>query len=115
MAFNDTPRQWIAGRPFSATGRLNRVGGRLVLRGDELSFRPLLGLGIPLKFKLSDISHVTATQNKPAKLMIHLRNGRSVIFMVVPTRGTFVWSDDTSARDEAVSVISALLNPGWAR
>ncbi len=105
--------EWMASLPFSSgtsvAGRLAWLGGALALTDEEVTFTPLLGLGRIRRFALADIERVTAYANKPPRLLIALKRGRAVVLMVVPSRTTTVWSQDTSARDEAAATINARL------
>ena len=109
MTDHVTKNEWYAGRPFTESGRLIRTGGILTIVAGRIVFKPLFGLGIRKKFDVKDVIAVQAIQNVPPKLQINLRDGSSAVFTVTVSRGTPVWSGDTTARDEAVSVISALI------
>jgi hypothetical protein len=104
--------EWIAGVPFRAKNArpwpLSKVGGTLTLTGDALAFRPLLGLGRTHRFDLTDITEATACGDRPPRLRVRTRDGRGSAYIVAPTRGTPVWSVDTSARDSALDAIN-----GW--
>jgi hypothetical protein len=105
--------EWVASLPFSSgtslAGRISMLGGTLALTDEEVTFTPLAGLGRIRRFALADIERVTAYANKPPRLRIAPKRGRAVVLMVFPSRTTTVWSQDTSARDEAIATINARL------
>lgn len=85
------------------------LGGTLALTEQDLTFTPLIGLGRIRRFALGDIECVTVHADKPPRLRIALKRGSAVVLMVAPSRTTTVWSQDTSARDEAIAAINARL------
>jgi hypothetical protein len=105
--------QWVASVPFSSgtsfAGRLALLGGTLALTDEDVTFTPVAGFGRVRRIALVDIESVTAHADTPPRLRITTRTGRRVVFMVVPSRTTTVWSADPSARDEAVARINARL------
>ncbi|WP_409186525.1 hypothetical protein F9C11_20740 [Amycolatopsis sp. VS8301801F10] len=109
MVTNDVKGEWYAGRPFTIRGRLVRTGGKLILDENSVRFMPLYGLGLRRRYGLEDIVAVEPVQNVPPKLQLRLRDGSSAVFAVFVERSSPVWSDDASARDEAVAAISALV------
>ncbi|MEH0938881.1 hypothetical protein [Micromonospora psammae] len=110
MSGNDA---WVASLPFSSgtslAGRLSMLGGTLALTDEDVTFTPLAGLGRVRRIALTDIESVTAYADRPARLRIATKRNRAVVLMVAPTRKTAVWSQDTSARDDAIAAINARL------
>jgi hypothetical protein len=104
--------EWVAGLPFSRglslAGRLSKVGGTLMLTDDSLIFRPVGDLGRKRGFLLSEIRDVTAYADRPPRLLITPHSGSPLPLIVLPRRLSTMWAD-SSARDEAVSVIGAVL------
>lgn len=105
--------EWVAALPFSAAnslfGRLSIVGGTLTLTTDLVIFTPLLGLGRTQRFPLREIDKVAAFADNPPRLKIRFRTRRPLVLMVAPTRTTTIFTQDSSARDEAVASISQRL------
>jgi len=106
-------REWIAGLPWSSRdsllGRMSKVGGKLVLTSDGVTFEPLMKLGRRYDLRLAEIADVSAFAEKPPRLRITPRRDKPVVYAVVPSRSTPTWSDDASARDSAVAAIRAAL------
>ena len=104
-------QEWIAALPFSPRdsllGRMSKVGGTLVLTHETLVFEPLMRLGRRLELPLAEIAGVSAFAEKPARVRVTPRHGKPIVFAVIPSRSTPAWSDDPSARDEAVTAIRA--------
>jgi hypothetical protein len=109
MADEQGKREWYAGRPFTAHGRLVRTGGTLVVDATRIVFKPLFGLGVRKAYDVSDVVGVRPVQDVPPKLRLDLRDGSAAIFTVLVSRATPVWSADARARDEAISSIAALI------
>ena len=111
MTATESPREWVAGLPWSSgssfVGRLSKVGGTLALTHDAVTFLPLGGLGRNRELLLSQITEVDPFADKPPRLSIAMRDGRKLVFIVVPTRTSSIGSRDTSARDDAVEAIRA--------
>ena len=107
-------REWFAGLPWSSRdsllGRMSKVGGTLVLTDEALAFQPLMKLGSRQELPLSEIAEVDAFAEKPARLQITRKRGKPIVYAVIPSRSTPAWSDDASARDDAVAAIRAALS-----
>ncbi|MGK5518922.1 hypothetical protein ACSNN9_06140 [Micromonospora sp. URMC 107] len=105
--------RWVASVPVSSgtsfAGRLALLGGTLALTDEEVTFTPVAGLGRVRRIALVDIEAVAAHADTPPRLRITTRTGGRVVFMVLSSRTTMVWSSDPSARDEAVARINARL------
>ena len=105
---------WAASLPLSSgtsfAGRLSMLGGTLTLADEAITFTPLAGLGRVRRFALADVDSAVAHADRPPRLRLVLRNGKAVVFMVLPGPATAAWSRDTSARDEAIAAINAALN-----
>ncbi|GAA3265358.1 hypothetical protein GCM10020218_001170 [Dactylosporangium vinaceum] len=102
--------EWPASIPFSSggsiAGRIAMLGGTLALTRDEVTFTPLVGLGRVRRFGLGDLRSVEPAGERPARLRITARDGRTIVLMVSSHRRTPVWSRDNSARDEAIAAIT---------
>ena len=113
MSPSDARQEWIAALPFSSgdslAGRLSKLGGTLVLSDETLVFKPLGRLGRRKEIRLADIEAVDAFAEKPARLRVSPKNANPMVFAVIPTRGTPAWSDDASARDDAIAAIRSAL------
>ncbi|BCJ75906.1 hypothetical protein ACFQY4_17530 [Catellatospora bangladeshensis] len=109
----NSDNEWVASLPFSSgtsfAGRLAMLGGTLALTEQDLTFTPLIGLGRIRRFALADIESVAVHADKPPRLRIALKRGSAVVLMVTSSRATPVWSQDASARDEAIMAINARL------
>ena len=103
-------QQWFASRPV---WRLSMLGGTLALTDDEVTFTPLLHLGATQRIALTAIERVEAHGDRPARLRITATGRRPLILMVLPDLTTTVWSRDNSARDAAITAITARLNTRW--
>ena len=108
--------RWVAGLPFSTgssvLGRMAKTGGTLILTDHALVFDPLVEESRTREWPLSEIAEVAEYGSKPARLRLVLRHGDPVVLAVIPKRTTPMWSDDTSARDEALAAIHAALARG---
>lgn len=119
---------WVAGVPWSQTdsfrGRLSKFGGTLVLTNQRLLFEPLkpprLKPGGPLTgwdlmflqaAKGLDPSQIVSVEpfgtKPPPRLKLRLGTGEELVLAVMPSRRSTMFSKGTSARDEAISSISA--------
>ncbi|GAA2533782.1 hypothetical protein [Winogradskya humida] len=100
-------QQWIASR---SAWRVSLLGGTLALTDDELTFTPLLHLGATQRIALAAIESVEPHGDRPARLRITATGRRPLVLMVLPDLTTAVWSRDNSARDAAITAITARLN-----
>lgn len=101
--------EWIAATPWmqkGPLGRLSMTGGKLRLEPDALVFEPLAGLGRTKRIALDDVADVEPLADKPPRLRIQRRDGKSLTLIVVPKRATSIASTDTTARDDAVAAIA---------
>jgi hypothetical protein len=103
-------REWVASIPLSSgrsiAGRFSMLGGTLALSSENVTFTPLAGFGRIRRFALSDIRSVDTVADRPPRLRVTTMDGRSLVLMVFPRRGTAVGSRDTAARDQAVAAIN---------
>ncbi|GAA2601297.1 hypothetical protein GCM10010435_95870 [Winogradskya consettensis] len=99
--------QWFASR---SAGRLSMLGGILTLTDDEVTLTPWLHLGATQRIALTAIESVETHGDRPARLRITATGRRPLILMVLPDLTTAVWSRDNSARDAAITAITARLN-----
>jgi hypothetical protein len=99
-------REWVASIPW---GRISMLGGTLALTDEAVTFTPLGALGRERRFPLNDVEGVSPVADRPPRLRVTTAGGKSLVLMVLPSRGTPVWTRDTSARDQAVEVISGRL------
>jgi hypothetical protein len=106
-------RQWPAALPLtsglSVLGRLSRVGGTLVVTDDMVVFKPLAHLGRTRSFRLSDIEDVTTYASKPPRLRLTPYQRSPLTLAVSSYRMSSIETIDTSARDDAVTLIKARL------
>jgi hypothetical protein len=105
--------EWVAAIPVSSgnsfAGRLSALGGTLVLTDDSVVFKPLFRLGIVRRRRLADLEAASPFAEKPARLRLTSRKAKPMVLMVLPHRITPMWSEDASARDDAVAAINAAL------
>jgi len=103
-----TGRSWPAGLPSSRRqtffGRLSRIGGDLNFSTGALTFKPRWGLGRTRVIAVDEISEVCAFGERPPRIELSLRSGSKVVFMVFPKRSSVVWSADSTARDDLLSL-----------
>jgi len=106
-------KEWASGIPFSSgtsfAGRLSRLGGTLLLTDNSVVFKPLAHMGLTRTRSLENIETVSAFADKPPRLRLTSRNAKPLVLFVLPRRTTSMWSEDTSARDDAVAAIGAAL------
>jgi hypothetical protein len=104
---------WVASIPLSPrnslAGRFSMLGGTLALTDEGVTFTPLGGIGRSRWFALRDIRSVEAVADRPPRLRLTSKQGRSIVLMVFSERNTPVWSRDNAARDQAVSAIAERL------
>lgn len=122
-------RSWVAGVPWSQSdsfrGRLSKYGGNLVLTNKRVLFDPLkvvtpkrgspTGFGLEFlggkrAFPLEEIASVERFSTKgPPRLKLTLDEGDEVILGVLKGRTATIWTKDTSARDEAIAMITGAI------
>ncbi len=78
-------------------------GGVLRLGTDALTFEPRWGLGQTRTIPLDQVSGVREFGERPPRIELSLRSGERVTIMVFPKLISFVWSDDATARDDALA------------
>ena len=118
MAGSREPRrtEWVAAIPFSSgtsfAGRLSKLGGTLVLTNDSVVFKPLAHIGRTRIRSLQNLEAVSQFAEKPPRLRLTSTDAKPLTLTVLPRRLTPVWSNDASARDDAVAAIAAAISKG---
>jgi hypothetical protein len=105
--------EWFAGLPWSSgstlASRLGKVGGKLELVDDAVTFTPLARLGRRRTLRLAELEDRDAFADQPPRLRITPHRGKPLVLIVVPTRASTIRSTDTSARDAAIEAIRAAI------